>query len=324
MNKIKLDIAHVSKIMIEHSRFLEAVNAMEKCYLLAENNSDPYCVAIVGETRTGKSRTLEYFENKYPRIRHTEYLEVPVLRIKVNAKPTIKGLVELLLHSIGDPLFNKGTENERTERLIILLKSAKTRVIMLDEFQHFSDQGGNHVQHHVADWLKLLVDSMRIGLVISGLNRSINIINTNEQLVARFNSPILMKSFEWDILNERNEFLAFLNELQKCLEPYKVPQLDSDEMGIRMYCATGGYIGYIIKILNEAVVNSSLNNNPVITLRDLNLAYKKSMWGESARYKDPFSRGFINKNITKADLDVVESVKTEYIPQTANEVLSAT
>jgi len=79
---------------------------------------------------------------------------------------------------------------------------------MIDEFQHFQDKGSRRIMHHVADWLKILVDDSKVALVVAGLSSCGAVISQNEQLAGRFLSPILMPRFDWKIDNHREEFVG--------------------------------------------------------------------------------------------------------------------
>ena len=49
------------------------------------------------------------------------------------------------------------------------MKKSGTRMVMIDEFQHFYDRGKRQIMHNVADWLKVLIDDTRTMLVVAGL-----------------------------------------------------------------------------------------------------------------------------------------------------------
>jgi hypothetical protein len=41
------------------------------------------------------------------------------------------------------------------------MQGTQTRMIMIDEFQHFYDKGTKLIIHHVTDWLKILVGDLK-------------------------------------------------------------------------------------------------------------------------------------------------------------------
>lgn len=285
----------VDSILVPHHAFATATKTLEQCYRVMKGGNDPIGLAIVGESRTGKSRALEDFERAYPPERTPEGLHVPFLRAKVPAKPTVKGLATLLLYALRDPKYDKGTEVDKTLRLQRLMRQVGTVILALDEFQHFEDKTTHRVQHEVADWLKVLVDEAKIGLVVTGLPSSMAVIRQNEQLAGRFLAPVLMPRFRWREGEDRAEFAAFLDALQSALDPFQFPELGSEEMAFRMYCASGGLIGYVIKILKKATWNAIDAGHYAIGLDMLADAYKQAVIVDEIQalaMPNPFASGF--------------------------------
>lgn len=285
----------VDRSLIPHTQFEHAVSRVEQCLRAMQRCVDPIGLAIVGESRTGKSRVLEHFESRHPSRRKENGREVPFLRVKVPSKPTVKGLVTLLLYKLGDPAYDKGTEIAKTIRLTILLDKARTRVLALDEFQHFFDKGTRKVQHHVADWLKVLVDDARVGLIVTGLPTCLSVIEQNEQLAGRFMGPVHLPRFDWRDEDDRTEFTGILVGMGETLAEFEWPQLSSPEIVFRFYCATGGLIGYLTKLLKQATWNALDVGRRAIGLQDLSVAHHEALIKEDPALQpgfDPFQGDF--------------------------------
>lgn len=270
----------VDQLLVPHTAMAKALTRIEQCFKASEGSSEPICIALIGEARTGKSRVLEHSESKHPKLRLHDGLRVPIVRVKTPSNPTTKGLAEVMLRAIGDPNPGKGTETNMTARLITLLGVAETKMITVDEFQHFYDKKSHKVMHHVADWLKLVVDESHVVLVVSGLPSCQAVLNQNEQLAGRFMSPIRMPRFDWLNPDLRNEFIAILGAFQEGLAHFDMPQLNSDEMAFRFYCASGGLIGYVAKILRQAVWNAIDAESKVISLHDFSVAHRLSVYAD--------------------------------------------
>src|SRR5450830_641041 len=124
----------VDQILIPHTAFEAATERIWQLFEASKTCEEPICMALVGEARTGKSRVLQHVSSMHPRERRNEGLYIPILRISTPSKPTVKGLAEKLLHEMGDPLWNRrGSENEKTERLIVLLAQTQTTMLIIDE-----------------------------------------------------------------------------------------------------------------------------------------------------------------------------------------------
>ncbi len=318
--------SRVDKILVKHSTFVEAYKQINMCYSNAVVGNDPTCLAIIGEPRTGKSRILEYSEQNHPRVRERNCLHVPILRVEVPSKPTPIGLIETMLSSLGDPIFDKGTENVKTKRLLKLCKTADVRLLMLDEFQHFYDRGSKKIQHHVADTLKLLVDKMRVGLVVAGLPTVVNVIESNEQLERRFMRPVMLQRFDWAITHEREEFLDILNTFQMKLHPFQFPDLANYDMGFRMYCATEGLMGFVIKILRNVTFDALDRGDLVITMEDLHRAHHEAIWRNENGLENALTPEFAidavkEETVNRSQEEEKMPPEVIYVPDCASEVL---
>ena len=284
----------VDSILVPHSAFEEALRRMTQCFAYAQAGAhEPVCIALVGESRTGKSRCAEVFMRRHPAIRCDDGLSVPILNLVVPSRPTVKALAELILKALGAQDWDKGTENAKTARLTKLMRECGVLALVLDEFHHFYDKGSHRVQHHVADWLKNLVGETKVALLVSGLPSLQSVIDQNEQLAGRFTAPIRMPRFDWLDANHRTEWLAILGAFTEGLSTeFDLPALDSDDMALRMYCATGGLMGYLTKTLRQAVWNAIDSNSKVITLHNLEVAHNEAIWSRErlAHIQNPFDR----------------------------------
>lgn len=288
-------IEQFQSVLVPHSKFQEAIRRMEQNFTYAQQASEPICMALLGESRTGKSRALETFVLNHPRQRLDDGMNVPVVLVTAPSRPTVKSLAELMLEELGAPDPGHGTENERTRRLKVLMKGTQTRMLMVDEFQHFYDKGTKAIIHHVTDWLKILVDDLRCALVVAGLPSCKAVIDQNEQLAGRFQSPIHLSRFHWTKHDEREDFIGILYEFHEELRArFQIPELYRDEMAYRFWTATGGLIGYLTKLLRKAVVNAVDARTDQISLEALSVAHYESMWDEPAGDigLSPFDRNF--------------------------------
>lgn len=284
----------VAETLIPHTAFETASKRIFQCCEFGIRASDPVCLAIVGESRTGKSRLLEECSAAFPTRRTNDGIIKPVLSVVTPSKPTVKGLAAEMLKAIGDPRHAEGTEIAKTARLYRQMEEVEVRMLHIDEFQHFFDKATNQVMHHVADWLKSLVDQTKVVLIVSGLPSCRRVIDQNEQLAGRFLAPMIMPRFNWADDNLREEFLAILAAFHESMsEHFSMPELGSEEMGLRIYCATGGLMGYVARLLRQIVWNALSENNRQIGLANFAKANDDCYWGhEDAPPLESFSDQF--------------------------------
>lgn len=293
MNETRAINNVIASTVVPHTAFEYAQSKVEQCFDYAQDAPEPVCLALVGESRTGKSRVMEECASRHPSVRGPEGLTIPILRAKTPSKPSVKNLAEELLKRLKDPKPEAGTEHSKTTRVHTLLQNTGVRMLVIDEFQHFCDRGTLRVMHHVADWLKVLVDEANVALVVVGLPTCLSVLHQNEQLAGRFLAPVQMPRFDWQNEELREEFLAIVGAFEESMGQYfDIPELTSDEMGFRMFVGTGGLIGYMTKFLRQAVWNALDQKKKSISLEDLSLAHTQSVWkkDEQALIQSPFCR----------------------------------
>lgn len=310
----------VEQTVVPHTAFIEAEARLAQVYTFASSKGEAEGLAIIGEAGTGKTSQLRNFGAKYPAYRTPDGMTVPVLLTSVPSKPTAKSLAGRMLADMGvhDP--QKGTEDEKSRRVRVLLRELGTRVVMIDEFQHFVDQGTHKVMHHVADWLKDLIDQTKVTLVIAGLPSSMSVIDQNVQLARRFSAPIVMPRFDWNMVGERQQFRSILRVFSKALSrAYDCPDLSSEEMGFRMYLATGGLMAYVVRLLKQVERDCITQAKGKVTLDDLDSAHLQAVWSAERNHAlpRPFERRF-QLNPTDEQLQAVRGIGTVMEPPTAN------
>lgn len=305
----------VATTLIPHTAFQTATKRITQCCRYGGDSNEPVGIALIGESRTGKSRLLEECGATFPKVRDEEGINLPILIVSTPSKPTVKGLASEMLKAIGDPMHTSGTEISMTSRLSRLLKEIGTKMLIIDEFQHFYDKGTHQIMHHVADWLKILVDDTKVVLVVAGLPTCRQVIDQNEQLAGRFLAPLVMPRFDWSDTELREEFVAILEAFGESLSMhFDVPDMAAEEMAFRFYCATGGLMGYVTRLLRQMIWNALENNSRLIDLGKIEQAQHDCFW----RLKDlpkieAFSKSF-KPEATDALLNVVAQIGTRQIP----------
>lgn len=285
----------VERLVIPHPAFAEAERQIEQCFAFAAAKGEAEGLAVIGESGTGKTSVLQSFASKYKPSRTDDGMHVPVLFTSVPSSPTVKSLTAAMLEALGTPDPERGTIPQMESRLRILMKETGTRLVMIDEFQHFVDQGTHKVMHSVADSLKRLIDDTRSTLVIAGLPSSMAVIDQNVQLARRFMAPVQMTRFQWGETGHRRQFMSILRSYYKEISrEFDLPDLSSEDMAFRFYLATGGLMGYVAKLLRQALRNAASRSARSIALKDLHIAHIQSVWSvqRDLDLPRPFGPGF--------------------------------
>jgi Bacterial TniB protein len=285
----------VERMVIPHTAFAEARRRIEQCFAFSAAKAEAEGLLIVGESGTGKTSVLKSFQSNHMPTRGRDGMEIPILYASVPPMPTVKSLAGVMLAALNAPDSERGTENEKSRRLRILMKETGTRMVMIDEFQHFYDRGKRQIMLHVADWLKVLIDETRSTLVVAGLPSCRVVINENEQLARRFMASIQLPRFSWTYPRQRGEFISILEEYHnQVAKDFSLPELYSEEMAFRFFLATGGLMGYLSKLLRTTLRDAADREKTSVTLEDLNIAHARAMWFDATVQEQlrPFEKSF--------------------------------
>ncbi len=284
----------VEQTIIPHTAYKAARSQIEACFRCAGTKTESEGLALLGESGVGKSTLLDDLAKCYPPIRTRDGMEIPVLTATVPSAPTVKNLAGTLLEAMGAPDAWRGTEYQMTARLRKLILTTSVHVIAMDEFQHLYDRARHTVMHHVADWLKSLIDQTRCTLIIAGLPASWSVIDSNKQLARRFLTPITLPQFSWDDKDSKAQFRGIVAAFQESLRArYDLVSLSSDMSSLRLYCACAGLMGYLTKLLKQAERNAMAAGVQEIGLDDLAVAYKQAIWfAQDQGLPDPFCESF--------------------------------
>ena len=260
---------------------------------------EPECLALLGETGTGKTRLLRRFIETHPPIVHNEHTEVPALYLAVPPRSSVKALASLLLKALGSKFWDRGHEVERTHQLLVLLRGCETRLIILDEVNHLADRGALKTHYHVGDWIKQLIGESHIPLVLAGTRSGESLVDANEQLADRFGERIYLRPFGVATESHRAEFAMVIDAFKTVLGRVKLMDLEGD-MLMYFAFATGGRLRDIRGLLLQCVDLLEESKTGVITKDVLAAAFSRRIYVDAPPKRNPFHKDFDKFPLTRA------------------------
>ncbi len=265
----------IDQIVIKHSKYKSIFDKISECHQFSIGSNRPECLLIYGYPGVGKTRLLEGYEELFPRKMLEEYTYIPVLYLKVPAGASPKSLATHILYTLKDPNYERGTETQQTKRIIKLVKLCKVELLIIDEFQHLIDSETKNVLNKAADWIKVLVEEIKIPVILCGMPDSEKIFIQNEQLDRRFVIREHLTPFKYGTIDEQKEFRSFLNSVDKQMPFAKRSYLAEVRISEKMYYASMGTPFYIMTILKHATVEAAKHGQDFLTEDYLSLGYKR-------------------------------------------------
>lgn len=255
-------------------------------------NGEPDHLFIVGESGVGKSRMLEYFQSLHPAHDLHDRTVVPVLYSETPSDCTPKKLASQLLRALGSKLWNKGNEQELTHQFLVLLAECRTKMVILDEVNHLVERGGAKSHYQLADWIKLTARQSKIPFVMSGTERSIELLAVNEQLRSRFRESVMIRPFGFSTPQDSKETLAALRSFHQLLANVDRVDISSEPLSNFVIFGTHGRLREIRKLLVRWVEIGFQKSRVTLTLEDLAKAFAQVIYPGVPKGRNPFRADF--------------------------------
>lgn len=282
-------IIKIQNLQLSYPRLQELLEKIKYCHEFSRVSPEPKSMLVTGFTGVGKTKLYERYQQNYPPTEEPDATIVPVLSAVIPAQASVKGLVTKLLLALGDPMADKGTVVQQTIRLQHLLKTAKTELIILDEFQHFIDRDSSKVLQSTADWLKNLLNETGIPLVLIGMPSCTLVLDANPQLRRRFSIRRELAPFQWTAPGAKNEIQLLLAVIEKMLPLKKPSHLSDPDTAYRIYCGTAGIMSSIMKLVRGAATAAVMSGAERITLDGLAEIYEEELANNAPEYPNPFT-----------------------------------
>lgn len=288
------------KEYVNFGAFVQILNKMTQTLQIYRETGIVRNLVIVGESGCGKTTLARAFRDQYPRQHLLEKTVTPVVYVEVPSIGTVGALARQILAGLGDPFPDKGRVIDQTARIELLVKNTKTEMLILDEAQHVYDRGQNKTQYATADWLKSLLNSIKIPVVLLGIPRLENLLHVNVQLRRRFSAPMVLSlgvpggqeffDANYEVINALVPVLPF---------PLSCNEMSASELTRRICYATDGRVGYLKELLAQALEIAWEIGEKEITRSDLAAAFT-NIWSGSIGRLNPFNDGFVFRRLDRA------------------------
>lgn len=293
-------ISCIDGTVVNHSGLKTAIVGLQECIAWSEFNEEPAGAILVGQGGTGKTTVcnaiLKLFPSHVMEDAATKIQITTAFYASVPSPSTIKTLAAELLQMLGDPHPTYGTAYALTERLIKLLRTSKTKIILLDEFQHLladSKVGGPRA-NKICDWIKTLVNKSGVTICLVGTPACEALVSSEPQLAGRFARRFRLYPLELGTQEKRGELEKFLltmsEEFLAQLQFSSVVDFSDHTNAVRVWAATGGNVRSVMRLLKEAGVIALSAGRTDLTMSDMAEAYTKGVTSSLAKCSgNPFT-----------------------------------
>ena len=319
--------ARVERIYIKFPRLNRVLDKIAYCHTHSKISAEPECLLITGYQGAGKTTLCREYERKFPSIVTREKKIIPVLATFVPSITTKKSLPTKILYALGDGAAERGTSVNQTLRIIKIVHDCEVELIILDEFQHFIDSDSKIILDSVANWLKDLINETRKPVVLVGMPHSEIVLQANPQLERRFSMRESLEPFTWNTSDGQGEFKYFLELLDRRLPFPAKSNLKNQETAFRIYCATNGFIGYVMKLVRRAAILAIDRGAECLDLELLAESYDERLASRAPKRLNPFGAEFEKLTIEPIEQKDFKSRQTnrrskaKRINQSASDVL---
>ena len=206
---------------------------------------------IVGETNNGKTMIASRFQRLHPagEKANGEHHNVPVLLIQAPPTPDESRFYGAILEALGVPYKPRGSVEEKQMKVLHLLRDIQLRVLIIDEIHHIL---AGHIakQRHFLNVLKYLGNELKIPLVGVGTIDALRAIQTDPQMVNRF-EPVALPRWEMN-----RDFQMLLASFERIL-PLRQPSLLAEPaLAAKLLALSEGTIGELFALLVAATVRA--------------------------------------------------------------------
>ena len=310
--EVKKRREHVKAIIISHPRYTSIYKKLEEVHFYSKDSVQADSLFLYGNTGVGKTTILEEYRNNFERYIKDGYTIVPVLYNKVPVGATPKSVASSLLRSLGDPAYDKGTENSQTARLLHFIKACQVEMIIIDEFQHLIDRETKHVLNKASDWIKSFCDNAQVPIILCGMPESSKIFDHNDQFDRRFSEKIEMDGFNYQTKESQIEFRGFLKSLDEQL-PFNIKSnLASKKLADKFFYATKGIPYYVNKILLEATTIATKSGDDYIDENHLYEAFSQIKISRRTNLFNPFG---------SEDFNILDAMELEDRKDSINKII---
>lgn len=265
---------------------------IEECRQISLMAQEPHCMSLEGPTGAGKSTLLQRYMDNFPEVPMPDgTIHKPIVYVLTDGPITVKSMASRLLSGIGDPAYNKGTQNSLDDRIVYYLRKIGCQLVIVDDFHNLTVFRTTFKFAQVSTWLKAIIKRSGVPFLVVGVTDEVEaILKANKELSRLFSVRETLYPFTFDAKDKSTviEFEKFVAHTERILGLSLDPSGNRVAMLYRLHYATLGVVANLMNLLRAAQTRALERGGKFITMGDLSGAFKKHIQKHVERAQNPF------------------------------------
>ena len=244
-------------IYIPHPKAEHILDSIDR--LLSRPTNGRLGMLISGPSGSGKSTLFKVFTKKHPRVRLTDYDNIPVLRVETPEVPGGRRFLGAMLEAFGLDDYDKTGFETRKIRVKKELEGCKVKLVLVDEIHNLL-AGSAKLKEETCNLLKNLTNTFNLPMVLAGTERAEHVFRYDAQLVSRF--PV----FRLPVWTDGKAYRLFLKMLESTIPLRQPSGLSSAELAPYILKQSNGVLADIVLAVKSAARLAVLDGSEKVTI----------------------------------------------------------
>lgn len=245
---------------------------------------------VLGPSGSGKSTAAEEYKALAELRTPPTDTFVPIVYVALESASTSRRLMVQILHALGDPMADRGTEQALRRRVIEYLRRLGVQLLMTDEVNHLSFR--SNAKADITDALKSFLDAGVTPIVFLGTDAARPMFASNLQLNGRLLAPLDMPKLVPSKSEDRDLFASFVWGLCEGVAERGVLQrnpalTEQATLGALME-VSDGIVGRVSRLFEVAIEIALRRGSETLDIVDLSLAVDRWALGQNFADRNPF------------------------------------
>ncbi|SFM13664.1 AAA domain-containing protein [Bradyrhizobium sp. NFR13] len=245
----------IKNLFVEHDRFKDAITAIGSFHMPVEGGDPDFGVltTLCGDSRTGKTFTLERYAKRFPAsdgtrgvIRRVVYCDMPI-------DCNLRAMAEQIADALNFPHSQRLNTRGLVGAVLLEIKKQAVEFLILDEFQEAFDVSRKKNLRDARGFLRKILNLRSLNVCAAGLVETYELLAADAKLKGRGLLPHhLLHAYEWDDPADQKLFRLLCASIDDRLPFRENSNLGSIALAQRLYWVTDGVIGILKEFLFAA------------------------------------------------------------------------